>query len=318
MTRAATGPALRALSQCSLRRCRWMTGWYALATSPAAYTSGALVLSDASVRMPLLERDPGALGQRGVRHRADPDQHEVGGHGFAVDDDSLGALSRPTIRSTCTPVRRSTPFSVVEARGTPHPSPGRPRAPAARGRARGSSPRFRVSAPLRRPPCRSTPSRSARAACRHHAAPRASASESSRRRSVCTPSRSCPSSGSDRGDAPVASSTASYARSPPSVSSRCAAGSRRGRRRGHAQIDIALGVPRRGMQHRGIQPLLAREIALRQRRALVGRMGLGGHDRHIAGVPVFAQGLGGLSGGDSPADDHEVSHDSSSSGPPHP
>lgn len=69
------------------------------------------------------------------------------------------------------------------------------------------------------------------------------------------------------------------------------------------QVEAQGGDLLRGTQHDAIEPPLAGQELLRQRRAVVGQMGLGSHHHDGAGVPLGAQRLGGPQAGEGSADD---------------
>ena len=119
---------------------------------------------------------------------------------------------------------------------------------------------------------------------------------------------SAPGSGSVRGSAPVASTQRAVR----------AAGCRRpARPRGRprsiaatvdaaAQVDVVLGVPLLGVDDGVVELGLAGEVALRQRRPLVGQLVLGGEQGDRPVVPLLAQRLGGLGAGQAAADDDDA------------
>ena len=80
--------------------------------------------------------------------------------------------------------------------------------------------------------------------------------------------------------------------------------------RGHhgaaAQVDVVLGVPRLGVHDRLVELVLAGQVALGQRRPLVGQLVLGGEQGDRSVVALLAERLGGLGPGQAPADDHDA------------
>ena len=71
-----------------------------------------------------------------------------------------------------------------------------------------------------------------------------------------------------------------------------------------AQLDVVLVVVG-GLVHVGGVALgLAAQVVLRERRALVGSLGLGADQHHAPVEPLLAQGLGRLAAGQARADDH--------------
>ena len=199
MTRAATGPALQRVVPVLAAQMPLDDRVVRVGHITGRVHVGRARASDASVRMPLPRAIPAVSCERGVRHRADPDQHEVGRHGSRRRRRLPPPSRAPAIRSTCTlRAQIHAIFGVEATEDLTHHRADRERE--RHGVAlEDRHCRCRGSAPSRPPPSRSTPSRSARVACRRRAVCAASASESSRRRSVRTPSRSCPSRGSDRG-----------------------------------------------------------------------------------------------------------------------
>ena len=239
-------------------------------------------------------RRSGVLGERRVRRGADTDQHDVGRHALAVDDHALDASGAGDPLHVH---RRAQVDAVLQVQALGRPRPSRRRAPSASGT--GSRSRTVTSLPSvagRRTDLHADPagsddhqplaaaaklcrrgrrSRRGGAGCALRAArrPRAAAS-AARPPSPAGRSRSARSESSSR-------------------TTSCAAGSRLTRPRRRAQIHALIGIPLGGLEDHGIHALLAREIALRQRRPLVGRVRLLGDDRDVAVVALLAERLRG-------------------------
>jgi hypothetical protein len=72
-----------------------------------------------------------------------------------------------------------------------------------------------------------------------------------------------------------------------------------------SKLDAGLVVERRGLLHQLLEARLAAEVLLGQRRPLVRRTQLVGHDDQAVGVALGVEGLRGFRGGDAAANDHE-------------
>jgi len=67
-----------------------------------------------------------------------------------------------------------------------------------------------------------------------------------------------------------------------------------------------LGVPGLGINQRGLAILALLQVALRDRRPVVGQILLARHEHDRALEAAFAQLAGGAGGGDAPADQQDV------------
>jgi hypothetical protein len=75
-----------------------------------------------------------------------------------------------------------------------------------------------------------------------------------------------------------------------------------------AQVDRVLRVPLGGVDEGRLPRLLAEQVVLGQRRALVGHLGLVAEQHNVAGEALGAQRLRGFGAGQAAAHDHECRH----------
>ena len=265
---------------------------------------------------PVVDLQPGRLRERGVRDRADADHHEVGGHlGVAVDQDRGHAPAgpaeladaragaqvdavvpvqlgehRPHLRAEDRVQRRGLRLDdgdlvAVAARGRTHLEPDPARAdddhPAAPAGQVGQQP---VGV-----------GQGAQVADAARGRPRAARAGVPRNRWRAAAGRS-------RRSSPVSSATV------------LAGDVQTGGAHPGPELDVVLGVPA-GVVHASLLALgAAEQVALRQRRPLVGHLRLAGDQDDAPVEALRAQGLGRLRAGQPTADDHLCRHGSHSSG----